>query len=93
MQHPLRLGICVMLAEADRVSFSRLKQLLGATDGNLGAQLRRLEDAGYISVLKKFAGRRPVSWYSILKAGRKALGVHLAAMETIVRDAKKARSN
>ena len=84
LQHRLRLGICVLLAEADHVSFSRLKELLGSTDGNLGAQLRKLEDTGYVAVDKQFVRRRPVSRYSLLGPGRKALDAHLAAMEAIV---------
>lgn len=84
LQHRIRLGVCVLLAEVARMSFSRLKELLGATDGNLGAQLRKLEDAGYIAVAKEFVGRKPVSWYSLRPSGRDALDVHLAGMRAII---------
>lgn len=89
LQHKLRLGILVLLADADRMSFSRLKELLGPTDGNLGAQLRKLEDAEYVSVHKEFVKRRPVSWYGITAAGREALDAHLGAMQAIIRSAKR----
>lgn len=78
LQHKLRLGILVLLADADRMSFSRLKELLGPSDGNLGAQLRKLEDAEYVSVHKEFVKRRPVSWYGITAAGREASTLILA---------------
>ena len=55
----------VLLSTADALSFSRLKTLLNETDGNLGAQLRKLEDAGYVNVKKEFENRKPVSWYSL----------------------------
>jgi len=87
LQHRLRLGIAVLLAEADRMTFSRLKELLGSTDGNLGAQLRRLEDAGYVSVRKQFVQRKPVSWYALKAAGRRALAAHLDAMQALVESA------
>ena len=58
-----------------------MKLLLQETDGNLGAQLRKLEDAGYASVTKEFAERKPVSWYAITASGRRALKDHLAALE------------
>jgi len=84
LQHRLRLGACVLLSGAEALSFSRLKQLLEATDGNLGAQLRKLEEAEYLSVRKEFSGRKPVSWYSLTKTGRQALESHLTALESLI---------
>ena len=84
LQHPMRLGICVLLAKVDRMKFARLKGLLDATDGNLGAQLLKLEEARYVAVRKAFEGRRPASWYSLQSRGQDALDRHLAAMGAIV---------
>jgi len=72
LQHRARLGALVLLSGTDYLSFSRLKALLDETDGNLGAQLRRLEEARYVSVSKEFVNRRPTSWYAITAAGRRA---------------------
>ena len=88
LQHRSRLGACVLLSDADAMSFSRLKELLEETDGNLGAQMRKLEDAGYVKVKKEFQERRPVTWYALSAEGRKALKSHLAAMEALIRSAK-----
>jgi len=88
LQHRSRLGACVLLSTVDALSFARLKTLLSETDGNLGAQLRKLEDAGYVSVNKEFVERKPVSWYALTPGGRKALKAHLAALEALVREAK-----
>ena len=84
LQHRSRLGACVLLSTSDALSFSRLKELLGETDGNLGAQLRKLEDAQYVAVKKEFIARKPVSWYSLTPAGQQALRAHLAAMEAVI---------
>lgn len=73
-----------MLSNADALSFSRLKALLGETDGSLGAQLRKLEDSDYVSVRKEFKNRRPVSWYSLTKRGREAVSAHLAAYSELI---------
>src|SRR6476659_8382710 len=81
LQHRSRLGACVLLSTVDVLSFSRLKTLLAESDGNLGAQLRKLEDAGYVSVNKEFVDRKPVSWYSLTPQGLRALKGHLKAME------------
>ena len=88
LQHRSRLGACVLLSGADALSFSRLKTLLDETDGNLGAQLRKLEDAGYIVVKKEFVDRKPVSWYSLSGTGKKALRSHLNAMDALVKSAR-----
>ena len=88
LQHRSRLGACVLLSTVDVLSFSRLKELLKETDGNLGAQLRKLEEAGYISVNKQFADRKPVSWYGLTDAGRSALKQHLAGMEALIKVAE-----
>jgi DNA-binding PadR family transcriptional regulator len=84
LEHRSRLAACVLLSRADQLSFSRLKQLLNETDGNLGAQLRKLEDAGYISVRKAFDERRPVSWYRLTPKGEKALVAHVAALGRLI---------
>lgn len=84
-EHRVRLAICVLLTQSDAVTFSRFKQLLEQTDGNLGAQLRKLEDANYISIDKRFEGRKPVSWYAITATGRKQLDLHLAALRQLTK--------
>jgi DNA-binding MarR family transcriptional regulator len=84
LEHRSRLATCVLLSRADQLSFSRLRQLLGESDGNLGAQLRKLEDAGFISVRKAYQDRRPVSWYRLTAAGRKALVAHLEALTRLI---------
>ena len=87
LQHRSRLGALVLLSGTEALNFSRLKGLLDETDGNLGAQLRKLEEAGYIKVKKTFEERKPVSWYSIAPSGQKALKAHLKALETLIKSA------
>lgn len=84
LQHRSRLGTLVLLSDVDAMTFTRLRDLLRETDGNLGAQLRKLEEAGYVNVRKEFNDRKPVSWYSLLPAGRAALRSHLKAMESLI---------
>lgn len=84
LEHRLRLALAVLLVRHEALTFARLKEVTGETDGNLGANLRKLEDAGYLSVRKEFADRKPVSWYSPTELGRKALRRHLDALARIV---------
>lgn len=76
-EHRVRLAICVLLSKHDAMSFSRLKQVLGETDGSLGTHLRKLEDAGYLAIEKSYRGRRPVTWYELTGAGRSRLQTHV----------------
>ena len=85
LQHRSRLGALALLAGADALTFSRLKTLLNETDGNLGAQLRKLEESQYLSVKKAFVDRKPTSWYSITPKGRQALRGHLKAVEALLK--------
>jgi len=87
LQHRSRLGAMVLLSNADAMSFTRLRELLTETDGNLGAQLRKLEDAGYVVADKQFLNRKPITWYSLTPAGRGALKRHLNALQSVLRSA------
>ena len=89
LEHGARLGIAVLLARYDEMSFSRFKEVLRETDGNLGAQLRKLEDAGYLTARKEFQKRKPVTWYGLTALGRKALARHLDALRHLIRTAEK----
>jgi DNA-binding transcriptional ArsR family regulator len=80
-----RLGIVSALAARDRISFTELKAILGATDGNVSAHARKLEDAGYIEASKRFEGRMPRTEYSLTPAGRAAFERYLQHMENLIR--------
>ena len=86
LEHRVRLAITVLLRRYNELSFSRIKELTEETDGNLGANLRRLEDAGYLNARKEFVDRKPVTWYSLTRAGRKALKAHLDALDDLLKD-------
>ena len=80
-EHRARFAIAVLLAEHGELSFARFKEWLGMTDGNLGAQLRKLEDAGYVRLKREFVARKPTTFYSLSAVGRRALERHLEALQ------------
>ena len=79
-----RLAIISALAVNTSLTFSELKELLGASDGNLSVHARKLEDAGYIACTKSFAGRVPKTEYRLTTAGRRALEKYLNHMEALI---------
>lgn len=80
----LRLGIMAYLSGAGSADFNTLKSKLSATDGNLSAHLRKLEDAGYVAVDKSFRDRKPLTTISLTDAGRTAFAVYLDAIGRLV---------
>jgi DNA-binding MarR family transcriptional regulator len=88
IHQPVRLRIMatlVALEPAVEVDFSYLRDLLEVTDGNLGAHLRKLEEAGYIAINKTFVDRKPRTFVAVTAAGRKVFRNHVAALELILK--------
>jgi DNA-binding MarR family transcriptional regulator len=75
----------VTLAPNEEVDFTYLRDLLEVTDGNLGAHLRKLEEAGYITINKAFVERKPHTYVSATAAGRRVFQEHVAALELILK--------
>jgi len=84
----VRLGILSALAAQPSATFTDLKTLLGATDGNVSVHARKLEEAGYIACTKSFDGRVPRTEYRITAEGRSALDRYLDHMEALIRAAR-----
>ncbi len=80
----LRLAIVSALSVNPILTFAELKKLLSTTDGNLSVHSRKLEDAGYIAVEKKFEGRVPRTEYRLTANGRSALERYLSHMEALI---------
>jgi DNA-binding MarR family transcriptional regulator len=80
----LRLGILSALSVNPSLTFSDLKKLLDASDGNLSVHDRKLEEAGYLQCAKSFAGRMPKTEYRLSASGRKALDRYLDHMEALI---------
>ncbi len=80
----LRLGVMAFLASAGSSSFTTLREKTGATDGNLSTHLRKLEEAGYIKIDKRFEQRKPLSVVSLSDKGRTAWIEYLGKMQTLL---------
>lgn len=81
----VRLGIMSILSIHEKVDFNMLKELLNLTDGNLASHLKALEKNEFISVNKKFIGRKPNTTYSSTKKGKEAFNNHLHALENLIK--------
>jgi len=80
-----RLAIISALAVNTSLTFNELKELLRVSDGNLSVHARKLEDVGYITCTKSFAGRLPKTEFRLAPSGRRALEKYLDHMEALIR--------
>jgi len=83
----LRLALLSLLSSVDEAEFTWLRTKTGSTDGNLGAQLLKLEEAGYVAVEKKFVQRKPQTLYRMTEAGRLALTDYVRALKLLLGNA------
>ena len=84
---PTRLRIVAtlaVLADGDRLSFSRLQEMLKLTPGNLITHLRKLEDAGYLSSDSTGNGRGSHTWVALTHEGRVALDTYTARLRDLL---------
>jgi DNA-binding transcriptional ArsR family regulator len=79
-----RLAIVAFLAGAEEADFVAVREATKMTDGNASVHLRKLEDAGYVTVRKHFVARKPQSLYALTETGRKALLAYVAHLESLV---------
>jgi len=82
----LRLGIVCSLAVHDSLTFTELRDLLQTTDGNLSVQARRLEEAGYVTCVKRVEARKPRTTYKLTSRGRAALDDYLDVLSELLPD-------
>jgi DNA-binding MarR family transcriptional regulator len=84
---PTRLKIVATLAalpDGDTLSFTRLQDMLELTPGNLIIQLRKLEEADYISSEKTRNGSAQKTTVTLTSRGREALGAYTQALRGLL---------
>jgi len=78
----------VTLEPGEQVDFVYMRKILKLTDGNLGAHLTKLENAGYIKIEKTFIARKPRTFINATGKGRDAFQDHIAALQAIIHGKK-----
>jgi DNA-binding MarR family transcriptional regulator len=80
----IRLAIMAVLVSVEQAEFTFLKEKVNATDGNLSVHLKKLDEAGYIAVHKRFADRKPLSSYKLTAKGRRAFELYVEHLEQLI---------
>jgi len=87
IHQPVRLKIMSALRAlppGEMLEFVRLKKIVEATEGNLGAHIQTLEEAGYVAVEKDFADNRPRTRVKLSREGRRAFEEYVAGLRDIL---------
>jgi DNA-binding MarR family transcriptional regulator len=72
IHEPGRLMIAALLYAVDRADFLYLQHETQMNKGTLSSHLSRLEEAGYVEVVKTYRGKIPQTLLSLTAAGRSA---------------------
>jgi DNA-binding transcriptional ArsR family regulator len=84
IHEPARLVILTVLSSAQEVEFKFLETTTGLSKGNLSSHTSKLEQAGFLEVVKAFRGRVPVTSFKITDAGKKALEEYWNAVRAAI---------
>jgi DNA-binding MarR family transcriptional regulator len=72
------------LNDSDALSFTRLQNMLERTPGNLITQLRKLEDAGYLTSEKTWDGAGSTNRGTLTTRGRAALDAYTEVLRNLL---------
>jgi len=84
IHEPARLLIVTILSSVVEADFLYLLQATELTKGNLSTHLSKLEDEGYILIVKGFRGKIPLTLISLTKAGREAFQSYRKEMTALL---------
>jgi len=72
IHEPARLSIMTRLYVVESADFLFMMRQTGLTFGNLSAHMSKLEEAGYIEIIKEFIGKKPHTMLKLTDKGRRA---------------------
>ena len=83
VHEPGRLAIMTVLSSVTDADFLFLQRATGLTKGNLSSHLTKLEDAGLVTIEKRFIRKKPNTNVALTPAGRKRIAEHWAQLERL----------
>ena len=81
---PTRLKIMACLSVVKRADFNYLLHQTGLTRGNLSPNLRKLEEANYVSIQKEFVDNKPRTLIQLTDEGHIALQTYREGMQSVL---------
>ena len=76
IHEPGRLAILTVLSSVSDADFVFLLRATGLTKGNLSSHLTRLEDAGLVTIEKRFVRKKPNTNVALTAEGKRRVARH-----------------
>ena len=92
IHEPGRLAILTVLASVRDADFLFLLRATGLTKGNLSSHLAKLEDAGLVTIEKRFIRKKPNTNVTLTATGRTRIARHWEQLDQLKRRAEGARA-
>ncbi len=92
IHEPGRLAILTVLASVQDADFLFLLRATGLTKGNLSSHLAKLEDAGLVTIEKRFIRKKPNTNVTLTATGRTRIARHWEQLEQLKRRAEGVRA-
>jgi len=86
IHEPARLNIMAHLYVVESADFLFMMRQTGLTFGNLSAHMSKLENAGYIEIIKEFVGKKPHTMLKLTEQGRQAFEEYRKKMKQFFND-------
>ena len=86
IHEPTRLMIIIQLYVVESADFLFLQHQLQMTPGNLSSHLSKLEEAGYVEIVKEFIERKPHTALTLTNKGRIAFQKYRQSMKQVFED-------
>lgn len=83
IHEPARLTIMAHLFVIESADFLFLMRQTNMTFGNLSSHLKKLEEAGYVEIIKDFIGKKPHTMIRLTKTGRSAFDAYKKNMKKL----------
>ena len=81
-----RLMVLTYLYVVESADYVFLMRMTGLTWGNLSTHMTRLEESGYIKMLKEFKGKKPHTKIELTEQGRAAFQKYKKSMQQVLDD-------
>jgi DNA-binding MarR family transcriptional regulator len=83
IHEPGRLAILTVLSPVRDADFVFLQRTTGLTKGNLSSHLAKLEDAGLVTIEKRFIRKKPNTNITLTPAGRRGIAEHWERLDRL----------
>lgn len=81
---PARLMVLTYLYVVDSIDFVYLKRVTGLSWGNLSTHLTKLEEGGYVKIVKTFQDKKPNTMIELTEEGRQAFRKYKDEMQEVL---------